>query len=570
MAYKFQRGAAVASGSFTAEEGLTATTGGLTISAGTVTLPASSVATAALAASSVTIGSTSVSLGATATSLDGLTTVDTTNIEVTNIKAKDGTAAVTVADTTGHVTITNLTGTSVDINGGTIDGATIATSNITVGAGKTLDVSAGTLTLAAGQVTADKVGPGTFNAGTYSFAGSTISSIPAVTQFTASNSSLGAATATSLSSSNNIQGGGSLTVAGATVLNGNVTLGDASTDVLAVLGQFTSSLVPRVSGEVNIGSPTNLWLGISGNELSASLRVRAGTQVIAGTSISAGTSITGQTLTASNGANLNATVVTTITGSSTATFQSMTSNAVTIGGGTINATPIGGTTQAAGQFTTLSASSTLQVAGAATLNNGLTVSNGDSSVQKLTVNGDLIVLGTTFSASVGSLLIEDAAIVIGDGSTTFGTGYGLLFGSGSNQWASLETAQANIDGVAGNENVLSSSLPIKAPSFAGTVYGTIAATVTGIGNADATLVTGVNYGTTNLTAPRTWTLPSAPVVGDSVKIKAPGNCDTTNYITVQKDGGTSHTIDGETFIVLESNWAAIECVYVASDLWRIF
>ena len=34
-----------------------------------------------------------------------------------------------------------------DIDGGTVDGATIATSNITVGAGKTLDVSAGTLRL---------------------------------------------------------------------------------------------------------------------------------------------------------------------------------------------------------------------------------------------------------------------------------------------------------------------------------------------------------------------------------------------------------------------------------------
>ena len=38
--------------------------------------------------------------------------------------------------------------TNVDVNSGTIDGATIATSDVTVGAGKTLDVSAGTLTLA--------------------------------------------------------------------------------------------------------------------------------------------------------------------------------------------------------------------------------------------------------------------------------------------------------------------------------------------------------------------------------------------------------------------------------------
>lgn len=53
---------------------------------------------------------------------------------------------------TGEVNITK-----VDIDAGTIDGATIATSNITVGTGKTLDVSAGTLTLADGQISADAI-----------------------------------------------------------------------------------------------------------------------------------------------------------------------------------------------------------------------------------------------------------------------------------------------------------------------------------------------------------------------------------------------------------------------------
>jgi len=54
--------------------------------------------------------------------------------------------------------------TTVDINGGTIDGATIATSDITVGSGKTLNVSAGTLTLADNQISGDKVEGGTINA----------------------------------------------------------------------------------------------------------------------------------------------------------------------------------------------------------------------------------------------------------------------------------------------------------------------------------------------------------------------------------------------------------------------
>jgi hypothetical protein len=51
--------------------------------------------------------------------------------------------------------------TGIDINSGTIDGVTIATSDITVGSGKTLNVSAGTLTLADNQISGDKIEGGT-------------------------------------------------------------------------------------------------------------------------------------------------------------------------------------------------------------------------------------------------------------------------------------------------------------------------------------------------------------------------------------------------------------------------
>ena len=68
--------------------------------------------------------------------------------------------------TIAAITITSLTATSADINGGTIDGSTIATSNVTVGSGKTLDVSAGTLTLADNQISGDKVEGGTIAATT--------------------------------------------------------------------------------------------------------------------------------------------------------------------------------------------------------------------------------------------------------------------------------------------------------------------------------------------------------------------------------------------------------------------
>jgi hypothetical protein len=66
----------------------------------------------------------------------------------------------------GTANIDSLVADTADINAGTIDGATIATSDITVGAGKTLDVSAGTLTLADDQISGDKVEGGTINATT--------------------------------------------------------------------------------------------------------------------------------------------------------------------------------------------------------------------------------------------------------------------------------------------------------------------------------------------------------------------------------------------------------------------
>jgi hypothetical protein len=66
------------------------------------------------------------------------TTVDTTNIEVTNIKAKDGTSAGSIADSTGVVTLASSVLTTTDINGGTIDGAVIGGASAAAGSFTTL------------------------------------------------------------------------------------------------------------------------------------------------------------------------------------------------------------------------------------------------------------------------------------------------------------------------------------------------------------------------------------------------------------------------------------------------
>ena len=75
------------------------------------------------------------------------------------------------------------------------------------------------------------------------------------------------------------------------------------------------------------------------------------------------------------------------------------------------------------------------------------------------------------------------------------------------------------------------------------------------GDANVTLSEGFNYGSTDLTSARTWTLPAPAEAGDIVHVKAPANCSTTLTITI--DGGT---IDGDSSIVLESPHAAVSLI----------
>jgi hypothetical protein len=100
-----------------------------------------------------------------------------------------------------------------------------------------------------------------------------------------------------------------------------------------------------------------------------------------------------------------------------------------------------------------------------------------------------------------------------------------------------------------------------------TYIGNGTSAVASFGDADATLIVGVNFASANMSAQRTLTLPASPSVGESVKIKAAGMGGAS--IIVSRAG--SQTIDGSlTAIVLESDNAAVELVYVASDDWRVF
>jgi hypothetical protein len=411
---------------------------------------------------------------------------------------------------------------------------------------------------------------------------------------TVGTSTLQAVTATTISGSGTLQAGGLATLNGgvnSTNISGSGTLqaGGSATIGNGLTVAFGGAIITgsvAVNGSITSTGNISVTAGI----LSASNAVQTAGSVVAAVAVR------GQTVSASVGAELNAAVVTTITGSGLAQFQSLTVNgaatlsSAAITGGTINGTTIGATTPSSVKATTLSGSGNLEVGGTATvagittLNNALTVSaggvtvsagglsvnSGDSSVQKLTVNGDLIVLGTTISASVSNLVIEDKQIVLADGAGSAAAAAGAgFFVSGANvEW----TYKQNGEGTAaasGDIFVASGSsglIDIQAANFYGTLVGTMASPVTLIADA-GTLVTGVNY-FADVAGASSVNLPAAPSVGDSIRVKAPSNCSTTNTITINRQG--SHTIDAETFIVLESPFAAVECVYVATNLWRIF
>ena len=99
------------------------------------------------------------------------------------------------------------------------------------------------------------------------------------------------------------------------------------------------------------------------------------------------------------------------------------------------------------------------------------------------------------------------------------------------------------------------------------VLSTAAGAVSAIDNLGTGSV-GINYWA-DLDGAETMVLPASPSVGDVVKVKAPSNCNDTNTITISPLTG-AHSIDGAGSIVLESPHAAVELVYVAANLWKVF
>ena len=132
-----------------------------------------------------------------------------------DVDANETTAATAVSNLVDGTTAF----TGIDVNGGNIDGATIATSDVTVGSGKTLNVSAGTLTLADNQISGDKVDGGTIS----DFASTGIDDNATSTQITVADATTTIANDLSVSGALTVDGNlnveGTVTYIGTTTVN---------------------------------------------------------------------------------------------------------------------------------------------------------------------------------------------------------------------------------------------------------------------------------------------------------------------------------------------------------------
>lgn len=214
--------------------------------------------------------------------------------------------------------------------------------------------------------------------------------------------------------------------------------------------------------------------------------------------------------------------------------------------------------------------------------NGLGFSGGVDSILGLFVSVD----DSSIEISADSLRVKAAGItdaMLNDDVATGLAGVGLSAASGVmaldlNELGaaavnvaadSIAIVDANDSNASKKESIadlVSAMAGAGLTATAGVLSTDAGGTPTGVGNADATLTEGTTYGTTTLTADRTWTLPASPDAGDMVRVKAPPSLDGFKLL-LAKQG--SHTIDGVNDIILESDSASVTLIYVAANLWKI-
>ena len=316
-----------------------------------------------------------------------------------------------------------------------------------------------------------------------------------------------------------------------------------------------------------------------------------------------------------------------ISGSGVSTLYSVTTDALIAGtadinGGTADNVVIGGGTAAAGTFTTVSASSTLQAAGVVTAGNGKfsitaegAVDINDGAIDGTTVGATTQASGefTTLSASStlnvvgasnfgpGNLAsISAAGVVSGSGNSTLHRldSNQLVFGSGSlNGPLYINKLAGDVDEIMGlgsgsllyHDEATGKMKLGSFSSYALAIAGTGITATDGVLSVDttggdsmsathipadaggnATLSVGINFMTTEVTGSSLLLLPSASA-GDVVIVKAPAGVSSTNFVKISSSVAQGDEIDGFSEARIESPFGAVSMVYSNSDgKWVIY
>jgi len=530
MAYKFSLGTYRHSGSMVAEEGITVDSGGLTVT-GSVSLPAGEIGTDELANSAVTVAKLAADAVETAKIKDAnVTTAKIADLAVTNDKLAGSIANAKLAFST--ISGISLGGTlgalSNAANGGLSDfsytgaGAVgVALSASVAGAG--LGFTLGVLDVKATGALAIK---NDFVAISSSIAGSGLGFVA---------SALGDVSILSVNvdaSSIEIDSD-SLRVKDSGVTTAKIADSAVTEAKLGASAVATAKIADSAVTEAKLGASAVATAKIAD---SAVTEAKLGASAVATAKI-ADSAVTNAKLAGSiENAKLVNSSVTVTAGSGLS------------GGGSVS---LGGSVN----LDVAVNSDALEISDDAVALKS-TISGNRTFSGTVTVGGDLIVTGNTFSASVGTLLVEDSNIVIADGAVALSASQGFTIGAG------LATFQ--VGNGSDTNSAFVSSLELKASKFIGAVEGSLADSIQTLTSA-ATPTASVVF-CNAAEAAFTVTLPTAvSKSGQMLKIKKSEGG--SNAVTVAASG--SQTIDGVSSIVLESPFAAVMLVSNGSN-WLVF
>ena len=266
-----------------------------------------------------------------------------------------------------------------------------------------------------------------------------------------------------------------------------------------------------------------------------------------------------------------------------------------INGGSMDGVTIGAASAAAGTFTSLSASSTVDILGGQLKLAGVAVSADatelnylDGSTPGTAVASKVVTLDASKDISglnqvsavglSGTLRYSlDVAADGGIGMTPFQNSANVndmklsasYIAAGAIAVAEDQFMFYDADGSVKRESFVDLATAMAGAGISatnGVLSADSSATPVARGDANVTLSEGFNYGSATLTANRTWTLPAGDELGDAIVVKAPENV-STFAITVAAHA--DNTIDGMPFITLASDAAAVTLTYVVSGSWKI-